>query len=99
MNELAKKRPNDPVNKFKLEHVNEILQKVNDILGAAYRPFKNFDLFDVEASLPTTSDVVMMLNQYVGRMDKFKAAHTIYIYDENLPGMKIVKESRWNTAD
>lgn len=35
---LAKKSPNDGVNKFKLKFINEIISSGNKILGKVYKP-------------------------------------------------------------
>lgn len=72
---ISKKNPREEVNKFKLGFINQTLTKANDLLGDEYRPFPDFMTFDVEASLPTASDVVMMLDQYSEALKKFKADH------------------------
>ncbi len=45
MSELSRKKPNDPVNKFKLKFLNTTLDKLNRLL-ADYRPFEDFQQFD-----------------------------------------------------
>ena len=59
---LSKKKPDEPVNKFKLKFVNQVLNDANEILGQSYRPFADFKYFN-EEDLPTSSDVVMMLSR------------------------------------
>ncbi|HEY3295696.1 MAG TPA: hypothetical protein VGL38_09665 [bacterium] len=66
---LAKKSPNDLMNKFKISYVNQVLSTCNEILGAEQRPFVGFTSFDADV-LPSTSDVVMMLSQYCAAMDR-----------------------------
>ena len=61
--ELSKKKPDDPLNKFKLSLVNELLGVANDLLPPEERPFSSFVNFD-EVNLPTNSDVVVVLSQY-----------------------------------
>lgn len=95
MQELSKKIPDDPVNKFKLNHANEIIRKVNKILGAKYRPFSDFEQFDVEGELPTSSDVVMMLAQYLSRMNKFESDHQTSTLDKEVS--ELLGGSTWNT--
>lgn len=73
---LSKKKPDDAVNPFKLGFINQMLERANELLGDDYRPFLNFTTFDVEATVPTTSDVVTMLSQYLRSMDKFRKDHT-----------------------
>jgi hypothetical protein len=71
---LARKNPNDAVNKFKLGLINKVVQAANRLLGDAYRPFVDFDSFD-ENSLPTTSDVILILAQYLNCLEKYRADH------------------------
>ncbi len=95
MEELSKRRPHDPVNKFKLNHANAIIRKVNKILGPKYRPFSDFERFDVEGELTTSSDVVMMLSQYLSRMDKFESDHQTSTLDKEVD--ELLGGSKWNT--
>jgi len=69
---LSKKSQNDALNKFKLKFVNQILKNANTLLGEKYKPFNNFDLF-TEEEMPTTSDVAMMLTQYLSCFEKLRA--------------------------
>lgn len=61
---LSKKKPDDSVNLFKLKFINQILTEANEILDEEYVPLVGFTVFD-EDSLPTNSDVVMILAQYL----------------------------------
>ena len=72
---LSKKKPDGAVNKFKLSFINELIRKVNPLLGIKYIPFEGFSGFD-EETMPTTSDVVLMLSQYLKNMDKFRYDNT-----------------------
>ena len=72
---LSKKKPDGPVNKFKLKFVNDVLKEVNTLIGAEYMPFGDFKGFDEDA-LPTASDVVFILSQYLKSMDKFRHDNT-----------------------
>lgn len=74
---LSKKKPDGPVNKFKLKLINQLLAKVNNLLSNEYSPFDDFSAFD-EDDLPTTSDVVFILSQYLKGMNKFRYDHTHY---------------------
>jgi hypothetical protein len=69
---LSKKSQNDALNKFKLKFVNLALQEANNLLGAKYKPFGDFEKFDDE-DLPTNSDVTMMLGQYLSCIEKLRA--------------------------
>jgi hypothetical protein len=82
--ELSKKKPNDAVNEFKLSFVNTILEKANAILVKGYKPFDSFDTFN-EDSMPTNSDVVLILSQYVGCLKKFGRDNTRIDEDDFIP--------------
>lgn len=73
--ELSKKKPDDAVNKFKLGFINEKLDEANEILGGDGRPLKTFERFEVD-SLPSNSDVVLILSQYQGALKRWKSAYT-----------------------
>lgn len=75
---ISKKKPGEPLNKFKLGFINQTIATANDILGDEFRPFPDFTLFDVDGSLPTASDVVMMLAHYQEAMESFQAAYSTY---------------------
>lgn len=72
---ISKKKPSDPLNNFKLGFINQTLTKANELVGDKYRPFPDFTTFDVEGTLPTASDVVMMLDQYLDALKTFKRDH------------------------
>ena len=75
--ELSKKKPNDAVNKFKLNLVNKILEQANGLLAEGYKPFDSFESFD-EDEVPTNSDVVLILSQYLGCLKKYGRDNTYY---------------------
>lgn len=66
---LSKKSPNDAVNKFKLEFVNAVISRCNAFLAEAYRPFKEFHTFDLEAVM-SNSDVTFMVSLYLEALEK-----------------------------
>ncbi len=70
ISELSKKKPNDPLNKFKLKFVNATLERVDKLIGP-YRPFGDFDQFDVD-DLPSNSDAVLILSQYAAATHRFR---------------------------
>lgn len=65
---LSKKSPNDGVNKFKLQLINRIFAEANSILDDKHKPFNDFSSFD-EDTLPSNSDVVFILAQYLSGME------------------------------
>jgi hypothetical protein len=73
---ICKKKPDDALNVFKIGFINQVLLKANQLLGDEYRPFPDFTSFDVEGSIPTASDVVVMLSQYLKVMDEYRSDRT-----------------------
>lgn len=73
---LSKKKPDNVLNKFKLELVNTVLKSANEIINKENKPFPNFDEFG-EEEIPTNSDVVMILSQYMACLDKFRHENTV----------------------
>ena len=73
---LSKKSPKDGVNLFKLRFVNHLLRECNEFLGESYRPFDEFGEFD-EDNVPSNSDVVFMISQYLQCFEKFRADHVV----------------------
>lgn len=71
---LSKKNPNDGINTFKLKYINKILEQANNILKEERKPFSDFASFE-EDSLPTNSDVTMVLAQYLGCMEELRSAN------------------------
>jgi hypothetical protein len=71
---LSKGKPDNPINKFKLKFINEKLLEANAILKGEFKPFKDFTSFD-EAELPSSSDVVMILSQYLDGLEAWRCAH------------------------
>jgi hypothetical protein len=73
---LSKGKPDNPINAFKLKLINEKLAEANDVLVGEYRPLKGFTAFD-DTALPTNSDVVMVLSQYLGRLRAWR--HSVFV--------------------
>jgi hypothetical protein len=69
---LAKKSPNDALNKFKLKFVNAVLLNANSILGQKYKPLSDFNQFDAD-DLPTNSDVAFIVAQYIEELERKRA--------------------------
>jgi hypothetical protein len=68
---LSKKSPNDGVNKFKLRLINQVLQDANAVLDEKHKPFPDFSIF-LEDELPSNSDVVFILAQYLNCMETLR---------------------------
>lgn len=69
---MAKKSPNDGINKFKLRLVNATLTAANNVLANGYLPFDDFQQFD-EDDLPTNSDVTFVVGQYLEELERLRA--------------------------
>ena len=72
---LSQKKPNDALNKFKLDLVNDLLGIANKYLGEELRPFPRFEVFD-EETMPSNSDVAIMLDQYLSRLREFRESNS-----------------------
>lgn len=68
---LSKKTPNDSVNIFKLKLINSIISQANNFFDKRNLPFDDFNQFDIE-EMPSNSDVVLILGQYINCMDEGK---------------------------
>jgi hypothetical protein len=75
MSSLSKKSPDGPINKFKLKFINEKLRESNSFLVGPHKPFADFEGFD-DSNLPTNSDVVLILSQYIDCLEGFRSANT-----------------------
>ena len=89
---LAKKSPNDAVNKFKLKFINEILVGGNKILGSSYKPLASFERFE-EDDLPSNSDVTFILSQYLNCIEKLRADNIVR--EKKYDGNKYFYEWFW----
>jgi hypothetical protein len=76
MSLLSKKNPNDAVNKFKLNFINKLIDESNKFLSSRYRPFEDFNSFN-EDDIPQTSDVVLILSQYLQCFEKLRSDNVV----------------------
>jgi hypothetical protein len=74
---LAKKSPNDALNLFKMKLVNNVLERANALLVGRYAPFDDFSQFS-EDSVPTNSDVTLVLAQYIEQVERFRSDNVVY---------------------
>ena len=89
MKDFAKKSANETLNEFKIKSLNRVLSPLKELLKD--QPTALFlDVLD-ETSLPTNSDVVIILSQYLTAMQKFEDR-----YRKKDP-LKLV--IRWNTKE
>lgn len=91
---LSKKSPNDGVNEFKLRLVNGILLASNSFLGDSYRPFSDFEVFDLD-KVPSNSDVTFVITQYIEAAERFRSDNVVLrngFWQYNLPeGEEVIR--------
>lgn len=74
MKEFSKKKPDEPLNKFKVKNVNRVLEQVKGILKN--EPTNSFlDILDDE-SLPTNSDAILVIGQFKASMERFQQKYS-----------------------
>ena len=89
MKDFAKKSANETLNEFKIKSLNRVLIPLKEVLKD--QPTALFlDVLD-ESSLPTNSDVVIILSQYLSAMQKYEDRY--YRLD------KLKYTKRWNTKE
>ena len=89
MKDLAKKSSKEALNEFKIKSLNRVLNPLKDLLKD--QPTAMFlDILE-EDSLPTNSDVVIVLSQYLSAMKKYEERY--YLQD---PGKY---RKKWNTKE
>ena len=63
------KKPDTPLNNFKVKSINRVLEPIKELLKEENMyPF--LDVLDMD-DMPTNSDVVLILSQYIKSMDIF----------------------------
>lgn len=74
MKEFSKKKPDDPLNKFKVKNINRVLEQVKEILKN--EPTAMFvDILDDE-TLPSNSDAILVVGQFKASMERFRDKYT-----------------------
>lgn len=73
---LSKKSQNDAVNKFKLGMINKVIHSANEVLGGAYKPFEDFEKFDID-EVPSNSDVAFVIAQYIEEVERYRTDHIV----------------------
>jgi len=73
MKEFSKKKPDEPLNKFKVKNVNRVLGQIKEIMKN--EPTNEFlDLLD-EDSLPSNSDSILVIGQFNAAMEQFRSKY------------------------
>lgn len=78
--ELSKKKPEAAISKNKIKIVNRLLEKVREVL-IEEESIEFLDLLD-EDDVPQTSDVTLILSQYVAAMGGFHSKYYGYVSGE-----------------
>ena len=79
ISELSKKKPDAPLNAFKIKMINRILEPLKELLKNE-TIIQYLDILDTD-DLPSNSDVVIILSQYIEAKKMFKENY--YIWDQN----------------
>lgn len=73
MKEFSKKKPDEPLNKFKVKNVNRVLEQVKEIMKD--EPTNEFlDLLD-DDSLPSNSDSILIIGQFNAAMAQYRSKY------------------------
>ncbi|MDR0438171.1 MAG: hypothetical protein LBH22_07725 [Bacteroidales bacterium] len=81
MKEFSKKKPDEPLNKFKVKNINRVLEQIKEIMKE--EPTNEFlDLLD-EESLPSNSDSILIIAQFHASMAQFRSKY----YRDYLSGL------------
>ena len=86
---LSKKSPNDAVNTFKIRFVNVTLKNCNAFLCKKYKPFDDFNQFDMD-DVPSNSDLTFIIAQYMQAIEKFRSDN---IYEDSHEWYYRIKDS------
>ena len=74
MKEFSKKKPDEPLNPFKVKNVNRVLTQLKELLKK--EPTISFlDLLD-DDTLPTNSDAILIIGQFEASMKRFRGKYT-----------------------
>jgi hypothetical protein len=71
--ELSKKKQDEPLNKFKVRTINKKLKQTKTIL-CDEPTFEFLELLD-EDTLPSNSDAVLIISQFIQALKQFKAKY------------------------
>lgn len=73
---LSKKKPDDVINPYKLKIINSLLGEINNLFDKGDIPIDKFTLFE-DSELPTYSDIVIVLTQFLEKLDYFRFRNII----------------------
>jgi len=76
---LSKKKPDSVINTYKLKQINDLFREANNLFDEGNISIEKLSLFD-DTELPSYSDVVIVLTQYLEVLDYFRYRHTFLEY-------------------
>ena len=95
--ELSKKKPDGLLNKFKVDKINKVLIPLKKLTES--EPIHTFlDLLDSE-SLPSNSDAILVLSEYIEAMRLFSDKYKHDVSEGFDMGMNLSFSSEWNRND
>ena len=77
MKELSKKKADTPINTYKLKVINRVLEPIRKMMSNE-SSIQYLDLL-VDDDLPSNSDVVLIISQYIAALTMFREKY--YSYD------------------
>ncbi len=99
MSGFASKKSDDAINTFKLTLINQVLKRANSLLSKR-KPFSDFSQFEIDI-LPSNSDVVVMISQYINSLEKLRAdnirqsmGHWYWIVDGETSGIRTAEPKK-----
>jgi hypothetical protein len=93
--ELSKKKQDEPLNKFKVKIINKKLDKAKSILKNE-STIEFLDMLD-EETLPTNSDAVLQITQFINALNNFRKK--FYITKGGIDFGLDVAYQEWETKD
>lgn len=94
--ELSKKKPESPLNSYKVKAINRILIPLKELLKDE-NVYDFLDVLDTD-DLPTNSDVVLILSQYKKAMVMFRDSYYKYNQRKGKTEWSIVPDIQHTTA-
>jgi len=78
---LSAKKHDATVNQFKIRILNRWIGLASELMPIKYHPIEGFAIFDA-SEVPTYSDVLVVITQYTGALDRFYSDYTTMAGEE-----------------
>ncbi len=95
--EFSKKKPNENLNEYKVKLINKILFQIKDFLSGE-QTVEFLEILDAE-TLPTYSDAVLTMGQFLVAMKQFKNKHYGFNEEEDDLAEDGEHNYRWFTKE